>query len=254
MRALPVYIGHDSREPEATAVCEASLLRRSSMPLHIVRMDRQAICEAGFHSRPFERRDGGQRIDIRDGKPFSTDFSFTRFLVPALSLYQGWALFCDGDFLFTADVAGLFGLANAKYAAMCVKHQHVPAEAVKMDGMEQTRYHRKNWSSLTLWNCAHPANRHVGRPCVNKMSGGWLHAFSWLKDELIGELPMTWNHLVGVNESVDELPCGLHFTEGIPTMPGYENTPYADLWRAELGSRRGFAGPRVTEYERGRAA
>lgn len=248
--SLPVYIGYDPREHDAYEVCRASILRRASKPVHIVKLDRQAICHAGFHSRMFQRLENGQRIDVKDGKPFSTDFSFTRFLVPALSLYQGWALFCDGDFLFTADIAGLFGLADERYAAMCVKHSHIPSEAVKMDGMAQTKYFRKNWSSLVLYNCGHPANRAVTRSCVNKMTGQWLHAFSWLRDELIGELPAKWNHLVGVDEAPLSLPAGLHFTLGVPSMPGYENAPYAELWRAERDSRRAEAKPLPSEIVR----
>ncbi len=189
--------------------------------------------------RRWIRRADGQRIDTHDRKPFSTDFAFSRFLVPALSLYRGWALFCDGDFLFTADIANLFDLADDRYAVMCVKHDHVPSEgAVKMDGQEQTRYRRKNWSSLILWQCRHPANGSLSLECINKMPGQWLHAMEWLKDDMIGELPAMWNHLVGVSPPTSEMPCGIHFTQGIPTMPGYENCEFADLWRFERDSRR----------------
>ena len=250
---FPVFIGYDERERDAYEVCRASLIRRSSEPLHIVRLGRVEPCRAGFHSRGYVRQEGAQRVDLRDGKPFSTDFSFTRFLVPALSLYQGWALFCDGDFLFTADIAGLFELADDRYAVMCVKHDHTPTETVKMDGMAQTRYFRKNWSSLVLWNCEHRANRCVTKNSVNRMPGSWLHAFSWLNDELIGSIPRTWNHLVGVDPEPKETPCGIHYTLGIPSMPGYENCRYADLWRAERDSRRGV-GPLLTEFLRARAA
>lgn len=250
--ALTIYIGYDPREDDAYQVCRASLLRRSSKPLHIVKLDREALSHAGFHDRSFWQLSGGQRVDRRDGKPFSTDFSFTRFLVPALSMYEGWSLFCDCDFLFTADIAGLFDLADDRYAAMCVKRTHEPMEAVKMDGMEQTRYYRKNWSSLCLFNNSHPRNRSLTRLCVNEMKGSWLHAFSWLRDELIGELPPTWNFLVDIDEPPEQVPCGIHFTLGVPVLPGYENCSYADLWRAEKDSRRYFTGPFPTEFLRAR--
>lgn len=231
-----VYVGDDAREPEAFEVCRASLLRHTSIPLHIVRLGSQPAW-AGFHNRQFLRSTAtGQRIDAVDGKPFSTDFAFTRFLVPAMSLYQGWALFCDGDFLFTSDIAELFGFCDDRYAVRCVKHQHVPKEFVKMDGMQQTRYHRKNWSSLVLWNCAHSANKTITSECVNKMPGSWLHGFGWLRDEQIGGLPLRWNWLSGVDADLGITPSGIHFTLGIPTMDGHENAPYADLWRAEYAS------------------
>jgi lipopolysaccharide biosynthesis glycosyltransferase len=228
---LPVFIGYDSREHEAYEVCRASLLRHASQPLHIVRLDQSALRSAGIYNRDW-RQEGRNRIDLGDLKPFSTDFAFTRFLVPALSMYQGWALFCDCDFLFTEDVAELFGRADPNCAVMCVKHHHEPVEQEKMGGIVQGRYFRKNWSSLVLWNCAHPANRSLTVCSINKFAGAWLHAFSWLADEDIGALPQRWNWLAGVDAEVGETPSGIHYTLGIPIMPGCENTPYADLWRA----------------------
>lgn len=238
---LPVFIGYDRREHEAYEVCRESLIRHASVPLHIVKLDEAALRQAGAYGREW-RQEGPNRIDLGDGKPFSTDFSFTRFLVPALSLYQGWALFCDCDFLFTADVAELFGLADDRYAAMCVKHEHAPREATKMGGITQTAYHRKNWSSLVLWNCGHPANRALSQAVVSTWPGSALHAFVWLADERIGSLPWRWNWLAGVDPPLGIVPAGIHYTLGVPTMPGCEKAPYADLWRAarsSVGAARG---------------
>jgi hypothetical protein len=80
---------------------------------------------------------------------------------------------------------------------MVVKHDHQPTEHWKMDGQFQTRYHRKNWSSVCLFNCDHPANKALTVDLVNSAPGRDLHAFSWLADDLIGELPPEWNWLVG---------------------------------------------------------
>lgn len=231
MAPLSVVIGHDSREQDAYDVCEASLLRHASRPLHIVKLDVAALRSAGFYRREWHQ-DGKDRIDATDGRPFSTDFAFTRFFVPALSLYQGWALFCDCDFLFTADVAELFDHADSRYAAMCVKHEHVPVETVKMTGQSQAPYERKNWSSLVMWNCEHPANQFLTSRAVNELAGRDLHAFRWLKDEQIGSMPRRWNWLAGVDEPLGITPSGIHFTLGVPSMPGHENAPYAELWRS----------------------
>jgi lipopolysaccharide biosynthesis glycosyltransferase len=247
-----IYVGYDAREHEGWEVCRDSILRRSSMPVHIVPLEQNALRDAGMYRRRWYRNDRGQRIDSGDGRPFSTDFTFSRFLVPALSLYRGWALFCDCDFMFTADIAGLFAMADDRYAAMCVKHEHVPTEALKMDGEQQTRYRRKNWSSLVLWNCEHPSNRHLTLDCVNQMKGQWLHAFDWLSDDQIGALPRSWNWLAGCDEIPQgTVPCGIHFTLGIPTMAGHENAPYAELWRAERESHRAPYHPLPTELLRG---
>ncbi len=227
-----VFIGYDEREDDAFQVCRLSLARRTSQPLHIVKLDQPTLRSIGLYDRPWHF-DGPNRVDDRDGKFFSTDFSFSRFLVPSLMLFQGWAMFCDGDFLFTDDIQMLLDQADPQYAAMVVKHVHVPTETVKMDGIAQTRYHRKNWSSLILWNCAHKSNRMLTPELVNNQSGGWLHAFSWLRDEEIGSLPGRWNWLSGVSQPVRGIPSGIHFTLGVPSMPGHETDPYADLWFAE---------------------
>jgi hypothetical protein len=232
---LTVVVGFDEREAEAFDVCRASLLRHASVPLHIVKLDQAAIRRAGWYRREW-RQEGPDRIDQGDLKPFSTDFAFTRFLVPALSLYQGWSLFCDGDFLFTADIAEVFALADPRYAIMCVKHQHDPVEKTKMGGIVQSRYHRKNWSSMVLWNNAHASNALLTGYVVNEWSGSWLHAFSWLRDEEIGEIPHKWNWLAGVDGPLGATPSGIHFTLGIPTIPGCGKTPYAALWRAVRNS------------------
>tara|TARA_R110000822_G_scaffold43810_3_gene118099 strand:- start:98 stop:709 length:612 start_codon:yes stop_codon:yes gene_type:complete len=200
--------------------------------LHIVELHEPELRQAGFYDRPFHL-DGNQRVDDRDGKPFSTDFSFTRFLVPALNLYKDWALFVDADFLFRADVAELFALADDKYAVMCVPHDYRPAETVKMDGQKQELYNRKNWSSLVLFNCEHPANRFLACKSVNFMRGGFLHGFNWLRREQIGPVPEHWNWLEGWSDERFE-PRAVHFTRGIPTMAGYENAPYADEWKEYL--------------------
>lgn len=230
---LTVYVGYDKREDDAFQVCCASLRRHASIPLNIVRLDVADLSDAAVYTRQWFRRSDGQRVDCGDNRPFSTDFAFSRFLVPPLSLYQGWSLFCDSDFLFTGDIARVMDYAAPRYAALCVKHDHVPREAVKMGGEQQSAYPRKNWSSFVLFNNAHPANRSVSVETVSKMPGRWLHRFRWLDDDKIGALPAEWNWLAGVDPEPNDTPLGIHFTLGVPTMPGCENAPYASLWRAE---------------------
>jgi hypothetical protein len=227
-----VYIGFDRREPEASEVARRSLLKTSSIALDIHDLRELDLRARGIYDRPF-RMEGAQRIDERDGKPFSTDFSFTRFLVPALQEYRGWAVYCDSDFLFRADVKDLFALADETCAVMCVKHDHRPRETVKMDRQRQEHYRRKNWSSMILYNCSHPANAALTPHMVNHSTGGFLHAFGWLSDNLIGGLPETWNWLEGWSPPGMD-PKVVHMTRGIPTMTGYENIPYADEWCAYL--------------------
>lgn len=228
---LTVYIGHDKREADAIQVCRLSLLDKATKPVPIIELREDELRTLKLYDRPFTT-EGNQRIDSRDHKPFSTDFSFNRFLVPCLNLWQGWALFCDGDFLWRGDVNELLSLRDESKAVQVVKHDYTPKDSVKMDGQRQESYPRKNWSSLILWNCAHPSNRKVTPRLVNFMPGSYLHAFGWLKDEEIGALPEAFNWLEG--HSTSENPQAVHMTRGVPSMPGYEQIPYADEWRGYL--------------------
>ena len=146
-------------------------------------------------------------------------------------------MFVDCDFLFRADVNDLFKQADESKAVQVVKHEHHPSIGTKMDGVQQTDYPGKNWSSLVLWNCGHRAHalrtphRGVDGEKVNTWPGAWLHNFSWLEWNEIGGLPSTWNHLVG--HSITDDPKAVHFTEGGPWLEKYRGVPYANEWNAE---------------------
>lgn len=226
-----VFIGHDSREAIATDVCDLSMRDNASGPLAVHRLTEPALRHIGMYNREWFMQ-GKQKYDARDRKPFSTDFAFTRFLVPALMQHRGWALFCDSDFLFLGDVTDLFDQADPEHAVEVVKHPPLEtANATKMDGMSQQSYYRKNWSSLILFNCSHPSNQRLSPHVVNRQPGQWLHGFSWLEDAEIGALDPKWNWLSGISPSSDMDPAAVHFTLGIPDMEGYHGMPYAEHWR-----------------------
>lgn len=227
-----VYIGFDRCEPQATEVARRSLLTNTSATPEIRDLQESEMRKRCIYDRPY-RTAGAQRIDIRDGKHFATDFSFTRFLVPTLNKYKGWALYCDAFFLFRADVQELFALCDDKYAVMCVKHDHRPKERTKMEDQRQEVYQRKNWSSLMLFNCGHKANAELTIEMVNYSRGAFLHGFGWLEDRLIGGLPESWNALDGWSAPEAE-PKAVNMTRGIPTMSGCDDIDYADEWRAYL--------------------
>lgn len=218
---FPVFVGWDSREEVAFEVCRFSMLRRSTIPLSVVPLKQEDLRRRGLYHR------------VADPLA-STEFTYTRFLVPHLSGYRGWALFCDCDFLWLDDVARLVDLADDRYAALCVQHDHRPTEETKMDGAKQTVYPRKNWSSLVLYNCAHPANRTLSVDVVNRETGKYLHRFQWLEDSQIGALPERWNWLEGWSRPpADGVPGAVHFTRGGPWFAPWRSVTYADLWLAE---------------------
>lgn len=251
MNAFPIFIGYDTREDDAAAVCAHSLHSASSKPLFINYLHEPSLRHIGLYRRLWTA-EGRQKLDAIDGKPFSTSFSFSRFLVPSLMQHRGWAMFVDCDFLFTGDVSQLFDEADASKAVMVVKHQMPDEVGVKMDGQRQEPYSRKNWSSLVLWNCGHSANQRLTPTEVNTMSGQWLHRFSWLDDDQIGDLSAGWNWLAGIQAlpEAGETPLAIHHTLGVPSMTGYEQAPFADLWWSKLAEARregcGFRTPGVT--------
>jgi len=171
----------------------------------------------------------------RDVDPLaSTEFTYSRFLTPTLAGFNGWALFCDCDFLWLGDVGELLEHTQSTKAVYCVQHDYRPQETTKMDGAVQTVYPRKNWSSLMLFNCDHDAVRALTPQVVNRESGAYLHRMQWVADADIGALPVDWNWLEGWNEKPARgTPKAVHFTRGGPWFPQWQDVDYGDLWRIE---------------------
>ncbi|KAL6008582.1 hypothetical protein ACLOJK_034096 [Asimina triloba] len=219
-----IFVGYDSREDVAYQVCRYSLLKRSSIPLEIHPIKQSELRSRGLYWRS-------------RGATESTEFSFTRFLTPYLAGFDGWAMFVDCDFLYTADVKELTDLIDDRYAVMCVQHDYAPKDSTKMDGVVQTAYPRKNWSSMVLYNCGHPKNRGLTPGVVNAETGAFLHRFMWLEDAEIGSIPVDWNFLVGHNKWVEEetpLPKAIHYTAGGPWFDACKDCDFADLWLKEM--------------------
>jgi hypothetical protein len=169
------------------------------------------------------------------GPTESTEFSLTRFLVPALSGHRGWSIFMDCDMLCRADIAELQAHIDRQRdkAVLVCQHDYVPRTERKFLDQVQTKYPRKNWSSLMVFN--NERCRKLTPEYVNSASGLELHRFAWLDDSLIGSLPLEWNWLVG------EYPFNararvVHFTLGGPYFEDYRDCDYADEWRAEYQS------------------
>jgi lipopolysaccharide biosynthesis glycosyltransferase len=226
-----IWIGFDPREADAFAVARESIKRRLNTPLPINGIVLDDMRGAGLYRRPTQRPNGKLWDEISEAA-MSTEFAISRFLTPHLAR-DGWALFVDCDVMAMSNIEELFGLADPSKAVMCVKHNFAPPPGVKMDGQEQTRYARKNWSSVMLFNVKHPANKALTVELINTVPGRDLHRFCWLDDEDIGEIGPEWNWLVG-HSSPNLEPKLIHYTDGIPSMRGYESQPFAAQWRAEL--------------------
>lgn len=230
---MPVYIGYDEREDLAYRVCRNSILAHTPGDVVVSPLRHRELRKRQLFWREWRVDADAQYWDVTDGKPFSTQFSHSRFLTPLVASEDfpaaSWALFVDCDFLFRRNLAELFALADPAKAVMVVKHQQPDTGAMKMDGCKQVSYPRKNWSSLVLFNLKHSANERLTAECVNQADGSWLHQFSWLDDELIGELPADWNHLIAVNSPNDN-PAAAHFTLGGPWFDAWPHSRFDAEW------------------------
>ena len=210
---INVFIGYDSKEKIAHHVLSESILRHSTKPVAITPIYLPNIKDDFVRER---------------NSLSSTEFSFSRFIIPHLMNYQGWALFMDCDMLMMADIAELWRLRDDKYAVQVCKHDYTPKEETKFLGQVQTKYTKKNWSSFMLLNCKKCTT--LTPDYVNKASGLELHQFKWLEnEELIGSLPLEWNWLVGEYPYKKEIKS-VHYTDGGPYFEDYNNCDYSSEW------------------------
>jgi hypothetical protein len=235
---VKVFIGFDPAEIRAHLVATASLHSCASERHDVRRVSMDELQAKRFYTRATRHMERGQLWDEVSQAPMSTGHAIARFFVPMLCGYEGWALFTDGDVLFRDDVAKLMDYADPKYAVCVVKHPPMPEADAKKDGHVQTQYHRKNWSSVMLFNCGHPSNLFLWKTSLNAWPGRDLHAFKWLRDDEIGELPPRFNVLVGVSATVDD-PAIVHYTLGTPDVKGHEDDPFAEEWR-QAAKRAGY--------------
>lgn len=236
-----IFIGYDDRESEAAQVLKHSIERQARKAVDVRFLRHKPLRDKALFSRPWRIGETGQMVDERDGRPFSTQFAHSRFLVPELARRDsigGWVLFMDCDMLMMADVGWLFDSLDDSKALACVKHR---AETLppgkKMDGMPQLAYRRKLWSSFLAFNMQHPYNRDLTFDRVNNMAGSWLHGLGWVPDDnAIQGLPEGWNWCVDMSPTTsDDSPelYNVHWTLGGPWMEGFENVAYAADWKKE---------------------
>lgn len=212
---IQVFIGYDPVEAIVYHVCSNSIIRTARQPVSIAPLALNLM------------RD--YRESHTDG---SNQFIYSRFLVPSLMGYRGWAVFMDGDMFLREDISHLWALRDERYAVMVVKHDYKTKSKVKYFGSRNEDYPRKNWSSLILWNCGHPLNSVLSPEFIENSRGEVLHRFSWIPDGLIGGLPVEWNWLpdeFGANQDAKLI----HYTLGAPCFHDYTDVPMAGEWHRE---------------------
>jgi hypothetical protein len=191
-------VGFDQRESIAYHVFCQSIIEKSSRPVQFLPLAENTLNEY-------------KEVHI-DG---SNKFIYSRFLTPYLMGFSGWAIFADGDMVCQADIAELWSLRDNSKAVQVVKHDYKTKAASKYLGNKNENYPRKNWSSMILWNCGHEKNRLLSPHFIQSQPGSYLHSFSWLDDELIGDISPEWNWLA---IEYPENPAAklIHYTLGTP--------------------------------------
>jgi hypothetical protein len=225
--SIKLFVGYDRKETVAAHVTAWSVVRRASIPVDVRLL---MLSQMPALTRP---RDPLQ----------STDFAFSRFLVPYESHYRGVSIFMDCDMLCRVDIARILDAMEPHHAVCVVKHDYSPKSDRKFLNHVQTAYRRKNWSSVVVFNNA--LCPMLTPEYVNRAPGLDLHQFKWLPDYLIGALDRSWNHLVGEYRHDPDAKIA-HFTLGTPCFDEYRACEYADEWFAERDS--------MLAYERNRSA
>jgi lipopolysaccharide biosynthesis glycosyltransferase len=209
---INLYVGYDEREAIAYHVFCHSVIKNTSIPVKITPLVLSQLKE--FNETHQDR---------------SNDFVYSRFLTPYLNEFNGWAIFADGDMICQADLKELIGMADPNKALMVVKHDYQTKASIKYLGNINENYPRKNWSSVILWNCSHPKHKILTPEFVSNQTGKFLHRFSWLDDNDIGELPVEWNWLACEYEKNTEAKL-IHYTLGTPCFKDFRDTDMAEIW------------------------
>ncbi|EDZ64940.1 conserved hypothetical protein [beta proteobacterium KB13] len=209
---INLYVGYDEREAIAYHVFCHSVIKNTSIPVKITPLVLSQLKE--FNETHQDR---------------SNDFVYSRFLTPYLNEFNGWAIFADGDMICQADLKELIGMADPNKALMVVKHDYQTKASIKYLGNINENYPRKNWSSVILWNCSHPKHKILTPEFVSNQTGKFLHRFSWLDDNDIGELPVEWNWLACEYEKNADAKL-IHYTLGTPCFKDFRDTDMAEIW------------------------
>lgn len=222
---MRIYIGFDHNERPAVDVAKASLMGVSHIKPELIKSSK--LVAQGVLRRITDKR-GGQPYDLISNAPKATEFAVSRFLTPIIC-QDRWALFTDCDVVFKENPLNILNEITPGKAVYVVKHDYLPISAWKMVNQKQMPYPRKNWSSVMLFDCEHPANWRLSLRDVNERPGLQLHQFYWLSNDEIGDLHPRWNWLVGEQHKPSEVGIA-HFTLGGPWLPGWTEAEHDDLW------------------------
>jgi hypothetical protein len=210
---IDLAVGFDQREAVAYHTFVQSVIEKASIPVRFMPLNVKSL--------------SGYKEVHSDG---SNEFIYSRFLVPYLMNFKGWAIFADGDMVCLSDIKILKSYFAPDKAVTVVKHNYKTKYKTKYFGQKNEDYPRKNWSSIIIWNCEHPKNKILTPKFIGQKEGSFLHRFKWIKDEEIGELPKSWNWLAMEYKEKNDLDL-IHYTLGTPCFKDYSKKPLSEYWK-----------------------
>lgn len=239
-----IFIGYDDREHEAYQVCKHSIETNAKVPVQVHKLEHKSLRQAGVYNRTFHIEQNGQMIDDIDGRPFSTAFTFTRFLVPHLweqlpSDKNDLVMFVDCDFLYNVDIGKMFDEIHlervkngGKQSVYCVHHDYKPMTEVKMDNINQSAYNMKLWAAMMVFDMSNDENKNLTVDLVNNAGGRELMNFCWVENKHtnIGRIDESYHFIPNHSEKNNAEPLVIHWTEGGPWFPNYRGGRYDKLW------------------------
>ena len=208
-----IVVGFDQKESVAYHTFVQSVIEKSTIPTRFMPLSIGSLTN--------------YKETHKDG---SNDFIYSRFLVPYLMNFDGWAIYADGDMVCLEDIKKLWDLRDDKFAVQVVKHDYKTKIKTKYWGNKNEDYPRKNWSSLILWNCNHQSHKILTPEFIQKQTGSFLHRFSWIKDREIGEVAKEWNWLAMEYEEKNDINL-IHYTIGTPCFEEYQNKSLSSYWK-----------------------
>ena len=208
-----IVVGFDQKESVAYHTFVQSVIENSTIPTRFMPLNIGSLTN--------------YKETHKDG---SNDFIYSRFLVPYLMNFNGWAIYADGDMVCVEDIKKLWDLRDDKFAVQVVKHDYKTKIKTKYWGNKNEDYPRKNWSSLILWNCNHQTHKILTPKFIQQQTGAFLHRFSWVEDIEIGEIEKEWNWLAIEYEEKKDINL-IHYTIGTPCFEEYESASLSPFWK-----------------------
>lgn len=170
-----VFIGYDPRQPIAYNIAQYSVVRNASKPVQITPLI--------LNQLPITRRG-------------LTEFTFSRFLVPYLTDFQGKSMFMDPDMIVTGDVCELLDNVDIAEASVFVVKDQPQFE----------------WPSMMVFSG--PKSRYLTPEYVQNEENA-LFDMKWALS--VGELDPEWNHCITYQEPKEAKLY--HYTAGLPIWP-----------------------------------